>query len=191
MDARFVSNPCAPSFAPAKGGDFATKIGAAPPEITRHTMQSNFRPISLKTKEGDPHKVSHFFMTGLPVSSAKMEGGRVWEIVLRAPRALPGGAASRQPEIVRADRDTSGNRYALRAFTSHKSLRTNHESLGFLIDTKPGDQFPPDHHLSRWSTRASFRRHHSLITNHKSRITSRERPHHPPEAISSRPARVI
>ncbi len=39
-------------------------------QITRHTMQSNFHAISLKTNDGCTHKVTHFFMVGLPVSSA-------------------------------------------------------------------------------------------------------------------------
>jgi hypothetical protein len=48
--------------------------------IARHTMSSKFRSISLKTKKSDTNKVTHFSMTGLPVSSAKTKGGRAWEI---------------------------------------------------------------------------------------------------------------
>ena len=68
--------------------------------IKCHTMPSLFRPNSLKTNDPHPHEVSHFFEVG--------------KHARRAPRALPGGAR-------RAEREKSGNRYALRAsfFTSN------------------------------------------------------------------------
>ena len=44
--------------------------------ITRHTMQSNFRVISLKTNDGCTEEVTHFLNSGLPVSTAN----RAWEI---------------------------------------------------------------------------------------------------------------
>ncbi len=99
-------------------------------EINRNTVALDFRSIPFKTNEADPHKAKQIFMAGLPVSSAKTEGGRVWEIVLRAPRALPGGA--------RADGKTSGNRCALRAIDFHSSLAAWHSPLAseFLIDTQ-------------------------------------------------------
>jgi hypothetical protein len=68
-------------------------ISPLPPcQITRHTMQSNFTRKSLKTNVGHPNKVTHFFRTGLPVSTVS----RVWEI-----RSRPGrfrGTAAGCPE---------------------------------------------------------------------------------------------
>jgi hypothetical protein len=52
------------------------------PQITRHTMQSNFTRKSLKTNDGHPNKVTHFLKTGLPVSTVS----RVWEINPRPSR---------------------------------------------------------------------------------------------------------
>ena len=83
-----------------------------------HTMPSNFRPISLKTNDRHPHKVSHFFKTGLPLStperapeaavSGAREIKRAWEIrplgspiarlaLLAADTKATAGAASGAP----------------------------------------------------------------------------------------------
>jgi hypothetical protein len=51
-------------------------------------MPSKVRANSFKTNESDPHEASHFFMTGLPVSSAATGDGRHREI-RRWPRFSP------------------------------------------------------------------------------------------------------
>jgi hypothetical protein len=54
--------------------------------IARHKVSGKFRRILHKTNDRRPLKVSHFFMAGLPVSSATPKGGRArrggqaWEI---------------------------------------------------------------------------------------------------------------
>ena len=70
-------------------------------QITRHTMQSNFHSISLKTNDGCTHKVTHFFMVGLPVStpdrapeataSGARDMKRAWEIGQRGARFVGRG----------------------------------------------------------------------------------------------------
>jgi len=50
------------------------------PRSRCHKVPSKFRLTSLKTNGRHPRKVSHFFKTGLPVSSALGLGGRAWEI---------------------------------------------------------------------------------------------------------------
>ena len=78
-------------------------------QIKCHTMPSNFRSISLKTNGRRPREVSHFFKTGLPVSTAS----RAWEI-----RPL-GSPISRLAVFVAAKRATAA---ALKAAALHLDL---------------------------------------------------------------------
>jgi hypothetical protein len=59
-------------------------------QIARHTMPSKFPCNSLKTKKSGTQRVTHFSMTGLPVSTVS----RAWEI-----RRAPSVDLSRDPKV--------------------------------------------------------------------------------------------
>jgi hypothetical protein len=82
--------------------------------ITRHTMPSNFRPISLKTNDGCTHKVTHFSgrhlcFAGRGFNPATSDALASLPLAPLHPREFPGSS-----------------------LTNHQSRATNH---GALIDT--------------------------------------------------------